>query len=596
MASRPVLTVNQPVSASARPMRPSGTYNGRSLREHVEDRAKSLMKNRNDIDPAIAEIAGLVSPTRSRFCPVVGGRPNGKRQLMNRLYDGYGITASEILTNGMTSGLSSPSRPWFKSKVADPDLMKFHDVKLWLSQVDQIMYDFMNSTNFYGALRTGYGELGNFGTEACFLSEHWQRGMVAHSMTFGEYWLGVSDTLEPDQLLRSVPLTVHQMVAKFVASRWDRRELDWSKVSPSVKTAYDNGNYQDIIDVMHLVEPNPAWDPVRLDAAGKPFRSIYWEGKSDRQREVLEAEGMEEKPFMAARWDTNGSDVYSTSSPGWNALADLRGLQAQAKRKGDATDMAIKPAMMGPASTKVKMQPGSFTVVPNGTERDSIKPVYQVDYRAIEVVGRDVVTCRQAVDRYFHVDLFMAITQMDGVQPRNNEEIFSRNEEKLTQLGPVIERVNNEKLGVGIDRVFGICMRRGMFPPAPEELHGVDLGVDYVSVLAQAQRAAGLSSVERSLGFAGNMARAFPGVTDNIDSDAVMVDYLERSGFPIVAIRSPEARDAMRAERAKESQAAQARESAPALKQAAEGAELLSRTDVRGAPLIDSLLGGVSGI
>lgn len=596
MASRPILTVNQPVAAAARPMRPAGTYNGRTLREHVEDRAKSLMKNRGDIDPVVAEIAGLVQPARSRFCPTVASNSRGRRSLVNKLYDGYGITASGILTNGMTSGLSSPSRPWFKSKVADPDLMRYHSVKLWLSQVDQIMYDFMNATNFYGALKSGYGELGNFGTEACFLAEHWQRGMVAHSMTFGEYWIGVSDTLEPDQLLRHVPMTVRQMVAKFVASAWDKRELDWSRVSPSIKTAWDNSNYQDVIDVMHLVEPNPAWDPARFDAAGKRFRSVYWEGNSDRQREVLEAEGMEEQPFWAARWDTVGSDVYSMQAPGWNALADLRGLQAQAKRKGDATDMAIKPPMMGPASVKVKMQPGTFTAVPAGMERDAIRPAYQVDYRAIEVVGRDVTDCHRNVDRYFYVDLFMAITQMDGVQPRNNEEIFSRNEEKLTQLGPVIERVNGEKLGVAIDRVFGICMRRGMFPPAPEELHGMDLGVDYVSILAQAQRAAGLSSVERSLGFVGNMAKAFPGVTDNIDSDAITVDYLERSGFPVVAIRDPKARDQMRADRMKEAQAEQARQTAPALKQAAEGAELLSRTDVRGAPMLDSLLGGISGI
>lgn len=596
MASRPVLSVNQPASRAAPPMRMAGTYRGRTLREHVDDVAKSLMKGRADIDPVVAEIAGYVQPARSRFLANVGSNGRGRKSLINRgLYDGYGITASGILTNGMTSGLSSPSRPWFKSKVADPDLMRFHAVKLWLSQVDEIMYAFMNATNFYGALKSGYSELGNFGTEACFMAEHWRQGMVSHAMTFGEYWIGVSETLQPDQLLRYAPMTVRQLVAQFVASRWDRRDLDWSKVSPQVKNAWDNSNYGDVIDIMHLVEPNPAWDPARFDAAGKMFRSVYWEAKCDKQREVLDAEGMEEQPFWAARWDTVGSDVYSTSAPGWNALADLRGLQAQAKRKGDATDMAIKPPMLSPASVKIKMQPGTVTHAA-GLDKDSIRPVYQVDYRAIEVVGRDVGECRQALDRYYSVDLFMAISQMDGVQPRNESEIFSRNEEKLTQLGPVIERVNNEKLGVAVDRVFGICSRRGMFPPAPEELHGVEIQLDYVSILAQAQRAAGLSSVERSLGFLGNMAKAFPGVTDNVDSDKIAVEYLERSGFPVVAIRPPEDRDAMRTKQAQDAAAEQARQTAPALKQVAEGAELLSKTDVRGAPLIDSLLGGISGV
>ena len=583
--ARPVLSVRRP------PKMDAGTYGGQTLREHVEERSKSLMGTRKDIDPIIAEISSLAQPARSRFMPTVGNR--FRRSLVNKLYDGYGIRASGVLTNGMTSGLSSPSRPWFKSKIADPELMKYHAVKLWLSQVDQVMYDFMNATNFYGAAKSGYGELGLFGTEACFMAENWQKGMVCHGLTFGEYWLDVSENLEPDTLLRQVPMTVRQMVAKFVASEWDRRELDWSKVSTAVKVAWDNSNYNTVVDVMHLVEPNPAWHPVRMDAAGKRFRSIYWEAKCDRLREVLDASGQEEQPFWAARWDATGSDVWGTG-PGWNGLADLRGLQAQAKRKGDATDMAIKPPMLSPASVKIKMTPGSVTHASN-VDKDSVRPVWQADYRAIEVVGRDVKDIYRAIDGYFYVDLFMAISQMDGVQPRNNQEIFSREEEKLTQLGPVIERVNNEKLGVSLDRVFGICMRRGMFPPAPEELAGMEVQVDYISILAQAQRASGLSGVERSLGFVGNMGATFPGVTDNIDSDAVVLDYLHRSGFPMVGIRDPKARDKMRAARAQEMAAAQAKETLPSLKDAAEGAELLSRTDVRGAPLLDSVLGGLSG-
>jgi hypothetical protein len=64
----------------------------------------------------------------------------------------------------------------------------------------------------------------------------------------------------------------------------------------------------------------------------------------------------------------------------------------------------------------------------------------------------------------------MAITNMSGIQPRNVEEIAARNEEKLTQLGPVIERVNNEKLQVAIERAFGIMQRMHLLPPSP----GVD--------------------------------------------------------------------------------------------------------------------------
>jgi hypothetical protein len=97
----------------------------------------------------------------------------------------------------------------------------------------------------------------------------------------------------------------------------------------------------------------------------------------------------------------------------------------------------------------------------------------------------------------------MAITNMQGVQPRNIEEIAARNEEKLTQLGPVIERVNNEKLEVAIDRAFGIM--RADRPASPGARRGAEAGghikIEFVSILTQMQRMVGLGQIER--GFVG---------------------------------------------------------------------------------------------
>ncbi|PWG73491.1 phage head-tail adapter protein, partial [Enterococcus hirae] len=67
-------------------------------------------------------------------------------------------------------------------------------------------------------------------------------------------------------------------------------------------------------------------------------------------------------------------------------------------------------------------------------------------------------------------------------------EVQERHEEKLLMLGPVIERVQNELLDPMIDRVFSIALRGNALPPPPEELEGVDLRVEYISILAQAQR------------------------------------------------------------------------------------------------------------
>jgi hypothetical protein len=107
-------------------------------------------------------------------------------------------------------------------------------------------------------------------------------------------------------------------------------------------------------------------------------------------------------------------------------------------------------------------------------------------------------------DRTFFSDLFMAITQMEGVQPRNIPEIGERRAEAIQQLGPVIA-ANEQETAVGIQRVLNIMMRRGMVKPMPASLRRVPVGVKYTSIMKLLQRAAQTASMERVVGVIGNL-------------------------------------------------------------------------------------------
>jgi hypothetical protein len=184
----------------------------------------------------------------------------------------------------------------------------------------------------------------------------------------------------------------------------------------------------------------------------------------------------------------------------------------------------------------------------------------------------------------------MAITNMAGIQPRNIEEIAARNEEKMTQLGPVIDRVNNEMLAVAIDRLFGLMLRGGLFSPAPENLEG-EINVKFISTLARMQRAVGIGQIERHVGFVGNLLAAFPEVGDNLDVDQAVREHAERTGVPDRLTASPEAVQKKRSERVAQQQAAHIAAMAPAMQQGADSARLLSETVVNGTPALDLVLG-----
>lgn len=551
----------------------------RAIRAHCEARLSIMKTVRQDYEAEAEQIARFAQPARSRFLAGSRDRSGARRRQWNKtLFDPHGIEAFRTLTNGMTSGLSSASRPWFTLKTADDDLMEADGVRGWLSAVERRLYAFLASTNFYGAAKAGYGEMGLFGTEACVMVEHPLAGAVCHALTFGEYWIALSDALVPDTLYRTCPMSVKQAVETF-----------GDAVSPATRALYDRSQYEAVVEVMHAIEPDPGHDPHRFGS--KAWRSVYWEANARGDR-LLKLSGYNEQPFWAPRWDVVGGDTYG-HSPGMEALPALRELQMQAKRRNEAIDQMVKPEKIVPPGVRLTGEPGR-TVTASGLDREGVLIPYQMPYQAVAAIGEEMDKCRRQIDGLSFADLFNAITSMRGVQPRTVEEIASRNEEKLTQLGPVIERVANEKLQVAIDRAFAIMSRGAMLPPAPAALHGRAVRVEFVSILQQMQRMVGIGQIERVVGFVGNLAGAHPEVLDKIDFDEALDEYAWRAGTPARILRPAGAVSVLRAERAQAAQAAQQSaqiaQMVPAMKDAAAAAELLSRADVGGESLLRKLV------
>ncbi len=546
----------------------------RTLREYCDLRLNSMKAVRTDYEGEWSNIARFAQPQRSRFLSGSKDKGQARRTWNNRLFDPHGIEAFRTLTNGMTSGLTSASRPWFTLKLADQEMNERPEVREWLSATETAIYGFLAATNFYGAVKAGYGEMGLFGTEACVMVEHAVHGAVCHSLTAGEYWISLSDAMVPDTLLRICPMTARQIVMEFGNSAPDH-----------VLQSYRNGDQERVVELYQLIEPNPEY---RHGALGsKAWRSVYWDQGGDKNA-VLRVSGFEEQPFWAPRWDVVGGDTYGVS-PGMEALPALRELQMQAKRRNEAIDMMVKPERVVKAGMRLTGEAGR--IVSAATfDKDSVLIPYQMPYQAVAAIGEEIEKCRLQIDGLSFADLFNAITNMRGVQPRNVEEIASRNEEKMTQLGPVIERVSNEKLEVAIDRVFGIMLRGGLLGQVPEALSDKKLDVEFVSILTQMQRAVGVGQIERTVGFVGNLAAAKPDVLDKLDTDELVDEYASRAGVPAAIIRSQKDVDAIRGERAKQQAAQNAAAMMPAAKDGADAARLLSETDVRGSSLLDRML------
>ena len=82
------------------------------IRSHCEQRLALMKSIRTDYEAETEQIARFAQPARSRFLRNSKDQNGGRRRMWNKtLFDPHGIEAFRTLTNGMTSGLSSASRP-----------------------------------------------------------------------------------------------------------------------------------------------------------------------------------------------------------------------------------------------------------------------------------------------------------------------------------------------------------------------------------------------------------------------------------------------------------------------------------------------------
>jgi hypothetical protein len=544
-----------------------------TTRERHERRKRGLINIRTDHEDHWQELADFIAPNRYRpDARVQKGQKNRQR-----IIDPTGGVALRTLQSGMQAGITSPSRPWFRLTTFNRELREVKAVKDWLFVVQTRMREVFAASNFYTTMHRGYGDLGLFGQAPMLINEDRDDYIRCMGTVHGQFWMAADQRGVVSTLYRRMDLTVEQCVARWKGS-----------VSPLVRRFYDRSDYDELVTVWHAVEPRLDRDPTKIDARNMSWASNYWEDGDERLNAMLQESGFKTNPIVAPRWDLVADEDHYGVSPGMDALPEVKMLQTEQIRKGEGIDHQVRPAMLANSALRNKPHsrlPGTVTFVDDVA--NGMRPVREV-VPQINYLMEDIRDVRDRINSVFFADLFLMINQMEGIQPRNEMEIAERKEERLIQLGPVLERMHTEALGPSIDRVFDLMMARKAFPPPPRELENEELKVDFISILAQAQRAIGVGAIERTVGFVGNLAAIDPEVVDKIDRDQIVDEYSDMVGMPANLIRSDDDVAAIRAERQRLKQAQQQAEmmatAAPALKDGAQAAQILANTDARSNP------------
>lgn len=510
----------------------------------LKKKKKFLEDNRTTYESLWRDLSDFIAPDRGVFCGETPGQERSDRY--KKLVDPTASISLDYFAAGMQAGLNSPKRPWFRLQTNDPDLNKSDVVKEYFSSVERVIYDILGKSNFYTGTHNIYLEEGGFGSGCLLMEEDWNKVVRFNALTVGEYWLDVGTDGKVDTLYRELYMPVRNIVA-----RWGM-----DRVSPAVQGMYEARNHFRLVKVIHMIEPRKDRDVRMIDARNMPYSSIYYEEGSDH---ILGESGFVEKPMACPRWSVVGSAVYG-SGPGQKVLRQIKMLQELNLTKLRVEHLNADPPVIGPESLRTK---GMNTLPGGKTYADSDKlaqfgPLFKVDYNpagAIEGIN-DV---RRIIERCLYTDLFIMLVEKDDMTAT---EILERKQEKLFTLGPAIEKQTDELLDPVIDFTYTAAAKRGLLPPAPPELQGQDLDIQFISSLAQAQKLAGLDQTRAYVSVGIELATVNPEAVDKLDIDAIMDEVADITGVPPKCNRSADEVAAIREQRAQQQQAAIADEQA----------------------------------
>lgn len=550
--------------------------------EQIQKRSARLDSEFEGFRKKGVEIQQYVCPWRGRF--LAGESENEDRgELFNdqSIHNTMIFGAVQTASAGIKSGISPSSRPWFRVGSEDSRMSELGAPARWLAHVQRLMYAIFQRSNVYDSLQELYTEDLIFGTCAAAVLPDYESVMRMRSFTFGEYRLAQDHRKVFNALSRKFYSTVDQIVGEFGEEN----------VSDAVKKAYQDGNLEQKFMLRGLIEPNDDRINVK-DALGRDWRSLYWE-QGATSDQILSVRGFEQFPIIGSAWETVGGQVYGIG-PGHLNLRNGKRLQRLEEDSLQQLALQNKPPLVSDSANKdVLVNTGPWGITRGndapGSTRQGIRPLYEVRPNTQELEYK-IERVEKAIKDGFFNNIFLMISN-SSEDIKTAYQVARMMEEKYSVLGPVIER-SQKMLGQLIQLTFAYALDAGLIPEAPPELQGTELKIEYISILAQAQKIAGLQSINETMAFVSTASQIWPEARFKFDALQAVDEVAEVNGTPPSVIRSDDAVAEMMDQENKRIAAQQAGQAALS---ATEGARNLKDVQLNGRTAVDVLAGSLAG-
>ncbi len=571
----------------------------RTRRLHL---VSELKETRRPAEPLLRDISDLVAPFRLKLNQADYSNPNRKT---SKIYNSLGTKCLKTLQSGLMTCASDPTSEWVTLTTKDAKRAEYGPHRRWLDDVGYLILQMIGDSDCYRNLPVGYGNNAWAGFFAMGMEENFsptsRSPLSTRLYDTGRFWFAEDDLGTPNVFYEECRATVRQLYMRF------GEDANYSAV---VKTYAEKGEWEQWVDVAHLIEPNDDYEPGSPVVKRKRFSDCWFEigstgGKTTYESKFLERDsylyegGFDSFPILIGKWSAVKGEPYPTEFPGSECLSDNKSLQIGEKRIWQYVEKLVNPHWIVPAGLKGEIDggwvPGDTSYVDEKDAGKSIRPAHLVDGSALIPMRENMQRVEQRIMDALHYPTFATFDSLPDKE-RTATEILERKSEKLLKL---VDMYTNLQIGVLrplVDYCYSLLQRNNMLPPVPPDLMGHELEYRFNGVLSQAQKMNRAQPIRSMLAVVSELAQAqgaagvHPDVLDKFNTDQAIDEIGTDWGIPATIIRSDEEVAAIRAQRAQAQAQAQKLQAMESMTQAAKN---LGQAPMKSAGGDDTALGAL---
>lgn len=498
--------------------------------QQIIKRLSTLKSERIKHEHHWKQCAKYCAPDRMpSFSDVTGsGLEEQRKQARAELYDSTAVDGIQLLVSSIISGTTSPTSKWFSAAPTGLDTPdELTEGERWLEQVTDFMFRNIHAGNFDSEVSDFITDLVTFGHAILYADEKENGGYVFNTWNISNCYIsstqanGLIDTIYKEYQLSAIQLV---------------NEYGYKNCSDKVQTAY-NKQQDTQFTLIHAIYPRPK-DQVDGEsgqriAKAMPFASVTIESNS---KKVLRESGFEEFPVVVSRFRKLPNSHYGS---GMASLVLPDAITVNQVMKLSLQSAELNLGGLWIADNQV-VNPNTLRIRPNAiiaaNTTDAIK---RLDTGSATVgMGLDfVVHLQNKIRKSLLADQLTNPNQ----SPLTASEVHARVQIQRQQLGSIYGRMIAEYMQGLLQRTWGIAMRSGMLPVAPDELRQASgISFNFTNPLNASAKLEHVTAVQGLLGNIMNIVQVDQTIMDNINLDKAVQVVADGLNVPTSVLRTDE--------------------------------------------------------